>query len=263
MSDLTTPPPPPPPVPPVTSRSAPAAVWSLVLGILSFVLLCGGFITAIPAIICGHVGRSTVRRSGGALGGMGLATTGLILGYIALALNIIFIPALLIPVLVKAGHEAREAGYRSSSATRETVSADGKSRIEIPKDWKKLNELNDAAEIQAGNKTREQYLIVISENKADLSDFTLSKHHQTTRNAMLQKMENASASEATELSIDGKPALQDEISGTQEGTKIVFLHTTIDSPDSYHQILAWTTKARWDKHKDRLEQVTRSFRTDK
>jgi len=34
-------------------------------------------------------------------------------------------------------------------------------------------------------------LIVITDTKADLDGFTLEKHHQQTRDRMLQKMKNA------------------------------------------------------------------------
>jgi hypothetical protein len=82
MADEITPPP--PPVPQPVPRTAPVAIWSLVLAILSFT--CGWLFTAIPAVICGYVARSKIRKSGGALGGKGIATAGLILGYIALVL---------------------------------------------------------------------------------------------------------------------------------------------------------------------------------
>src|SRR5438094_10335517 len=83
---------PPPPVPQPVPRTAPAAIWSLVLAILSFT--CGWLFTAIPAVICGHVARSKIRKSGGALGGKGIATAGLILGYIALVVGVMGIPFL-------------------------------------------------------------------------------------------------------------------------------------------------------------------------
>jgi hypothetical protein len=54
-----------------------AAVFSLVLGILSLCLL---FLAGIPAIILGVVGLRAVSRSGGRLGGRGLAVGGIILG---------------------------------------------------------------------------------------------------------------------------------------------------------------------------------------
>jgi hypothetical protein len=80
MADDVTPPPT-PPAPPVSQpvlHTAPAAIWSLVLAILSFT--CGWLFTAISAVICGHIARSKIRKSGGALGGKGIATAGLILG---------------------------------------------------------------------------------------------------------------------------------------------------------------------------------------
>src|SRR5438552_1987778 len=85
-------PPPPPAVPQTVPRTPTVAIWSLVLAILSF--FCGWLLTAIPAVICGHVARSKIRKSGGALRGEGIATAGLILGYIALVLGVMGIPLL-------------------------------------------------------------------------------------------------------------------------------------------------------------------------
>jgi hypothetical protein len=62
------------------ARTSAAAIWSLVLGILS--MLCFSLFTGIPAIICGHIARSNVKNSQGALSGGGMALAGLILGYI-------------------------------------------------------------------------------------------------------------------------------------------------------------------------------------
>jgi hypothetical protein len=80
---------------------------------------------------------------------------------------------------------------------------------------------------------------------------------------MMQKIKNPTAGEAVETTINGRLALQEEISGTQEGTNIVFLHTTIEAEKSFHQILAWTSKTRWEQQKDRLQEVTKSFRDGK
>lgn len=60
------------------------AIASLVLGILS-ITTCN-VVTGIPAIICGHVSRSKIEASRGALGGGGLAIAGLVMGYISIAL---------------------------------------------------------------------------------------------------------------------------------------------------------------------------------
>jgi hypothetical protein len=64
-----------------TSASEPLAVWSFVLSLMG--LLCCGGLTAIPAVICGHVAVSRIgnppRKSG-----KGLAIAGLVLGYIGI-----------------------------------------------------------------------------------------------------------------------------------------------------------------------------------
>ena len=78
------PPPPRRPVPsfaPARPETSGLGVAGMVLGILS---LCGG-ITALPAVICSHLSLRAIRRSGGKLGGVGMAVTGLVIGYLALA----------------------------------------------------------------------------------------------------------------------------------------------------------------------------------
>jgi competence protein ComGC len=95
----------PPPLPPaaVQPKNAGLAIGSLVLGILS--LTCFWLLTAIPAVICGHIAYSRIRRSAGALTGEGLALGGLITGYLSIALSIFVIPlmaAIAIPNFVRA-----------------------------------------------------------------------------------------------------------------------------------------------------------------
>lgn len=78
-------------------KTSSLAIWSLVLGCLGIVLLlvCIGPVFAIPAVICGHLAYSRIRRSTGALSGQGLALAGLITGYIGIALAVLSIPMML------------------------------------------------------------------------------------------------------------------------------------------------------------------------
>jgi general secretion pathway protein G len=101
-------------IPPIGGNPSPPktsvlAIWSLVLGILS--LVCFSIFAAIPGVICGHKALSGIKRSGGTLGGQGLATAGLITGYIGLAFGILVIPMMLaiaIPNFVKARETAQQ-----------------------------------------------------------------------------------------------------------------------------------------------------------
>ena len=254
MADETSPPLP-PAVPQTVPRTPAIAICSLILAVFSFT--CGWLFTAIPAVICGHVARSKIRNSGGALAGRGIATAGLILGYIALVLGIMGIP-----LLVSMIKSDRERLQRLSTERKEVASDDGEMRVKVPGTWTKLPELHKQASLQVGNKSKEVYLIVITDAKANLDGFNLEKHHQQTRERMLQTMKNASATEPVSLTIDNHPALQDELTGTEKGTNVVFLHTTVDDGDHFQQILAWTLKARWQKQNQLLREVTGSFRSE-
>ncbi len=189
---------------------------------------------------------------------MGIATAGLILGYIALVLGVMGIP-----LLVSMIQSDRERLHRLSTERQEIASDDGKIKVTVPGLWTKLPELNKKATLQVGDKSKQIYLIVITDAKTDVADLTLEKHHDLTRDRVFQKIKNASATESVPLTIGGHPALQDELSGTENGTNVVFLHTTVDDGDHFQQILAWTLKSRWQKQNELLREITRTFRSEK
>lgn len=67
------------------------ATISLVFGVLCWFVL--PFIGAVIAVICGHLARTEIRRSQGALDGDGLAVAGLVLGYLHLTVCLLFVLA--------------------------------------------------------------------------------------------------------------------------------------------------------------------------
>ncbi|MCA9058302.1 MAG: DUF4190 domain-containing protein [Planctomycetaceae bacterium] len=65
------------------------AVISLVAGITAIPMMCCtiiGFPLSLVAIICGHISRFRIRKSGGMLTGQGMALAGLIMGYLCLTI---------------------------------------------------------------------------------------------------------------------------------------------------------------------------------
>src|SRR5436189_4795286 len=155
-----------PVIPQTVPRTPPVAIWSLILAVLSF--FCGWLFTAIPAVICGHIARAKIRKSGGALGGKGIATAGLILGYLALVLGVMGIP-----LLVSMIQSDRERLHRLSTERKEITSDNGKITVRVPGTWRKLPELNKRVTLQVGDKSKEISLIVITDAKASLNNMTL------------------------------------------------------------------------------------------
>jgi len=88
-------------------KTSALAIWGLVLGILAllFLLLCLSPLFAIPGVICAHMAHARIKRSGGALGGQGIALAGLITNYVSIGLSVFLLPlmmAIAIPNFVKA-----------------------------------------------------------------------------------------------------------------------------------------------------------------
>ena len=70
------------------------AVVSLVFGILGWTLL--PFVGSIAAIVTGHMARSEIRRAPERLEGDGLAIAGLVLGYLAIAMAVLAVVAVIL-----------------------------------------------------------------------------------------------------------------------------------------------------------------------
>jgi Domain of unknown function (DUF4190)/GYF domain 2 len=73
------------------------AVISLILGILSLVCL---LLTAIPAVICGHIARRRAKADPERVGGAGLALAGMVIGYLGIVLSLV-LPFVVLPGISK------------------------------------------------------------------------------------------------------------------------------------------------------------------
>jgi hypothetical protein len=76
-----------PPPPMYAAQTSTLAIISLIAGILGWVGVVG--IGPIVAIICGHMAKSEIGKSGGRISGGGMATAGLVLGYLNLVLSVL------------------------------------------------------------------------------------------------------------------------------------------------------------------------------
>jgi hypothetical protein len=238
------------------SRTEPLAIWSLVLAILSwfFCLLLG----SIPAIVCGHLARSRTRRAKGALQGMNFALAALIIAYLEIPFGVLG-GIMLVDML----RSDRVRLHDLAGQKKEIASDDGKLNVTTSGFWVKKSDLNKEAKLQLACPSKDLYLIVIGDPKATVENMTLQPHHRITREHMLKQMTNSSATESASMTIDNHPTLQDELSGTERGKNVVFLHTTVDEGDSFQQILAWTLKWRWQKENEELRDATTSFHAEK
>ena len=98
------------------------SIASLVLGILSFLIF--GILTAIPAVICGHIAKSKINSDPENLKGEGQALAGLIMGYISIGISLLMIPmlvAIAVPSFVKARDLSMEKACQNNQRIIESA----------------------------------------------------------------------------------------------------------------------------------------------
>lgn len=142
------------------------------------------------------------------------------------------------------------------------VASDEKTEITVPAAWDVM-ELNDAAEIQAGSKKDEAYLIVLNELKDDLAGWNLEKHSRVTLGRLLGNVAYPTITGPKSLTINNSPAVQYEIRGAVDDLNLIYIHTTIDGPKYFSQILAWTLPSKSDAVRPQLLQAITTFKERK
>ena len=136
---------------------------------------------------------------------------------------------------------------------------DNQLSISTPDDWDVLP-LNDAADIQVGNVQKEQYLILISEEKLDMYGWNLKKHSYVTFGSLTAGLDDPKIKGPFEIEINRNPAIQYEIEGSTQGIRIVYLHTTVETDSAFNQLLSWTIRSKYSENKKILQDVVNTFR---
>jgi hypothetical protein len=200
-------------------------IFAIVAIVKAFTKKTTGWI--VTACVCGLM----------MLGMLGLAIAGVVAG-IAAGVN-------------KAG---------TSSLTRQIVSKDGRYSFDVPPIWKEMPQLNAEASLAAGYGLREQYMMLIVDSRKDFSG-SLNDFSKLVTERIGQKMKGAVLGESQSLTVNGHPALRKRITGSTQNINLVYLHTSVELPDSYCQILCWTLESRESTAFPIYERVIQTFKT--
>lgn len=150
-------------------------------------------------------------------------------------------------------------GVHADDTRKVFLAADKETQITVPESWDSM-ELNENAEIQVGNAKDEAYLIVLNELKADLHGWNIDRHSRVTLGQLLSSVSFPVITGPKSITVGGNPAIQYEIRGAAENRNIVYVHTTVDGPKYFSQILAWTLPSRAEKVHPQLLKAITTFR---
>ncbi|MCP4402541.1 MAG: hypothetical protein GY801_35200 [bacterium] len=134
-------------------------------------------------------------------------------------------------------------------------------RLTKPRGWTVESDLNDDADIQIANEGKEGYLVVISEPKVDFETFVDYKKHSALTRSFVEEfvLNYREVSGPTEIRISLMKGVQYEITGSVDGIRIKYLHTTVEGKKYFHQIIAWSLVSEYDSNKAAFDKILESF----
>jgi hypothetical protein len=124
----------------------------------------------------------------------------------------------------------------------------GLARLELPDGWRAAHDLNETASIEAIHAPFGRHVIVISDAIEDfVPEMTVYEHSVNTRAELTGSIRVVACSGPERRTVGGFDAVQYEIEGFFQQTRVKYLHTTVAGRRAYHQVLAWAPFTRYDR----------------
>lgn len=150
----------------------------------------------------------------------------------------------------------------SEQATKKFTSTNGEITLTVPESWEEDHTVfNPAADFILSSQDMMKYLMVIRDNKSDLTDGMTLAEYQELLEEMTQTtgIENYESTNPESLKINGNDALQYEVIGSIQGVQLHYLYTIIETDDHFHQIMIWSDQATFPTQKDLFQEVSASY----
>lgn len=165
--------------------------------------------------------------------------------------------------LVGLGFYIAKNEKKAAETTRTVRATDDKSEIEVPSNWSNHPSLNEDAVVQVGNERNDEFLIVITEPKVDFEPgFTVDRYADLALDAMKKKgtIRDLKVGKRTKLKIDSRDAVRNEVEGIFNVLSVSYAITFIDGDKSFHQIMVWAPRSRFESRKSEYEDTVSTFR---
>jgi rubredoxin/bifunctional DNA-binding transcriptional regulator/antitoxin component of YhaV-PrlF toxin-antitoxin module len=167
----------------------------------------------------------------------------------------------LLPYLLDARKSTDPAEVTTGAAASPTVltSSDGQCQITIPAGWKEARNLNPRAALQAAKSLDDLYIFVIARSRKDFK-MALDRFTDLTRSDYAGVVTSPQFTRPDSTTVNGQAAMQYEVRGIVNGTKVAYLNTTIMTEKNLYQVVAYTLDSKFDKNKHALDEVTKTLR---
>lgn len=139
------------------------------------------------------------------------------------------------------------------------TSEDGTLSLTIPGNWKKSGSFSEGAEISAEGPLQMVCAMLMRDLKEDFAG-NLSEFDELTVSTMEEALKGVKVSDAEHRQIDGYPAIYRRITGQADNLNIVYHRLSVETADSFLQMLVWTTPSREASERATMTRVMESFK---
>jgi hypothetical protein len=155
---------------------------------------------------------------------------------------------------------APEPGDETLAET--VVSDDGKLSMQAPSSWVETDRLVEGASLQAEHEFEELYVVVVMNSAVDFDPrLDLRGFARLAREGILDAQESRRMVRGpATLTIGGRRSVQVELEGLVDGVRIVYVHTSIQVPDGFVEVIAWTLPSLIDETRSLLQRISASVR---
>jgi hypothetical protein len=156
--------------------------------------------------------------------------------------------------------ETKRGGDGELKLSKSLISADGAFEMKVPESWEQQDNLNDVAVLQAADREKEAYALLIVDPRKPFEGTNLGKFADGQVQKFLESVTEPKLSGPELMIIDGDEALQYEIEGKAEDVDVVYLYTFMESPDRFLKSVTWSLAENYDDNKEVLAAVTESIK---
>jgi hypothetical protein len=122
--------------------------------------------------------------------------------------------------------------------------------------------LVEGASLQAEHEFEELYVVVVMNSAVDFDPrLDLRGFARLAREGILDAQESRRMVRGpATLTIGGRRSVQVELEGLVDGVRIVYVHTSIQVPDGFVEVIAWTLPSLIDETRSLLQRISASVR---
>jgi hypothetical protein len=145
--------------------------------------------------------------------------------------------------------------------TRIFYSDDGISELSAPTTWSPRANFGKSATLRITDGGQDSYLLVISYLPQEIKPTTLPTFAQRLTTALRDNLSKGKMSEPRQLTINGRPAVEYEVSGYVGDAQIVYLSTVLEGKRAtYHHLITWTSEESYSTNRGTMREIVASFR---